>query len=155
MLENLCEIHGPMNCKVMITDSLLKALSEGIGSRVFMPVFGEVHLGVLNGNDNAFGRGVPHYGMVRGPAKGRPDMPLIPFAPMTSDRCHGRGVLKIPKGEMPPKKGEGLVDTYVLLKFRAIRIPWSRVRDSFRFTRRLRDCYLDEARRIIRELRAR
>ncbi len=155
MRDGLCDIHHPMNGKVTITDSLLKELAEGIGSYTFLPVFGDVHLGVLNGIEHSFGRGVLHYGMVRGPVKDRPDTPLIPFAPMTSDKSSGLGVIKIPKGMMPPKKGEGLVDTYLLLNFPLIRIPWHIVRDSFRFILRLPSHHLDEARQIIKRLKHR
>jgi hypothetical protein len=145
-----------MRLHVVMTDSLLRELAEGIGSRTFMPVFGEVHLGVLNGVEKkSFGDGEPHYGMVRGGLAGRPEQPLVPFAPITSRKTNRLGALHLPKGVLPPKEGKGMVDSYVLLFWRSILIPASAVRTQFQKRATLVEPYVTQARVLIRKLRRR
>ena len=139
-----------MNEQVTVTQSLLSDLMEGIQHRAYAPAFGEVYLGVSRG----FGQGVDHYGMVRGDLEGRVDQPLTSFAPITSEKEKRNGVMVLDKGVLPPKKGVGLVPSYVLLFWPAIRVPVRVVKDRFRKRLTLPQPFQEQARRIIAELSA-
>lgn len=131
-----------------ITSDLLQELAAGMRATAFAPQFGEVYHGDLR----KFGDGIPHPAMVRGGLIDRPVCPLVPFAPITSKKHRGRGVMVLSPGTLPPKKGEGPVTSYVLLFWWPIRVTESEVRDVFRKQVKLSDRYIAEARRIIAEL---
>lgn len=144
-----------MQTKVIVNLALLQELADGMQQAAFRPTFGDVFLGVLDGQEASFGHGIPHYGMVRGGLAGRPEQPLVPFAPITSKRTNTFGALFIPKGLLPPKEGEGPVDSFVLLFWRTIKIPGDTVRDTLQKRATLPEPYLGQARKLIKDLRKR
>ena len=131
---------------------MLTNLATSMAGGTLLPSFGEIYHGNLVGQEFSFGAGAPHYAMVRGFTDMRPAQPLIPFAPITSKKNSGRGVLKLPVGTLPPKEGHGHVVSYVILFFPAIRISESAVRSRFQMKTRLNDDLKKRARQIIEEL---
>lgn len=141
--------------EVIVSQSLLADLMEGFRHASFAPSFGDVYLGILQGLESRFGQNVAHYAMVRGRMEGRPEQPLAPFAPITSERkSNNKGVMVLPAGTLPPKLRVGPVVSYVYLFWPPIRIPVRNVKERFRKQLTLAKPYQQEAQRIIAELSA-